>query len=63
MYWKFCLILQHLLPPGLCHSVVFVGKKLCSMFSFSAHAGVLLGTGDIIGGVTLQWTNIPSMGD
>ncbi len=47
--------------PGRGHCVVFLGKTLYS-HSASLHPGVLMGTGNIMLGGTLQWTSIPFKG-
>ena len=48
--------------PSRGHCVVFLGKTLYS-HSASLHPGVSMGTGEILLGVTLRWTSIPSRGE
>ena len=48
--------------PGRGHCVVFLGKTLYS-HSASLHPGVQMGTSKYVGGITLQWTSIPSRGE
>ena len=48
--------------PGRGHCVVFLSKALNS-HSASLHPGVEMGTDEILLGVTLRWTSIPSRGE
>ena len=48
--------------PSRGQCVVFLGKTLYS-HSASLHPGVQRGTGEILLGVTLRWTSIPSRGE
>ena len=48
--------------PGRGHCVVFLGKTLYS-YRPSLHPGVQMATTNSMLGVTLQWTNIPSIGE
>ena len=41
------------------HCIVFFSKTL-NTYSTSLCPGILIGTGDFNGGVTLQWTSNPS---
>ena len=50
------------LNPGQGHCVVFLGKTLYS-HSASLHPGVQMSTSKYAGGITLQWTSIPSRGE
>ena len=50
------------LNPGQGHFVVFLGKTLYS-HSASLHPGVQMSTSKYAGGITLQWTSIPSRGE
>ena len=47
--------------PGWGHCVMFLGKTLYS-HGASLHPGVQMGTVNLIRGVTLRWTSIPSKG-
>jgi len=48
--------------PGQGHCVVFLGKKHNS-YSASLHPGIQMGTVNLMLGVTLGWTSIPSRGE
>ena len=48
--------------PGRGHCVVFLGKALHS-HSASLHPGVYMRTANLMLGVTLRWTSIPSRGE
>ena len=45
--------------PSPCHRVVSLEKKLHSTWSLSTQV-YKMGTGDILLGITLRWTSIPS---
>jgi len=50
--------------PDLGHCVVFLGKTLnYNSHSASIHPGVQMGTGNLMLGVTLRGTSIPSSGE
>ena len=48
--------------PGWRHCLVFLGKTLYSPGAF-LHPGVSMGTGELMLGVTLRGTTIPSRGE
>ena len=48
--------------PGQEHCVVFLGKTLYSHVA-SLHPGVQMSTANLMPGVTLRWTGIPSRGE
>jgi len=48
--------------PSPCHRVVSLDKKLYPTLSLSTQV-YKMGTGDILLGVTLRWTGIPSKGN
>ena len=47
--------------PSPCHGVVSLDKKLYAKLSLSTQV-YKMGTGDILLGVPLRWTSIPSRG-
>ena len=48
--------------PSLCNRVVSLDKKLCPTLSLSTQV-YKIGTGDMLLGVSLRWTSIPSSGE